>query len=84
MAGMINSMWAFGLRLKELGIENRLTKVKQAHKYNSLQEAKDIISNIGQKISEDGLTEGLKPLVVGFTGYGNVSNGAQEILVCCR
>lgn len=80
MAGMINSMWAFGLRLKELGIENRLTKVKQAHKYNSLQEAKDIISNIGQKISEDGLTEGLKPLVVGFTGYGNVSNGAQEIL----
>jgi len=80
MAGMINTMWAFGLRLKELGMENKLTKVKQAHKYHSLKEAKDIISLIGQQISENGLTEGLRPFVVGFTGYGNVSNGAQEIL----
>ncbi|HOY32062.1 MAG TPA: bifunctional lysine ketoglutarate reductase /saccharopine dehydrogenase family protein [Bacteroidales bacterium] len=80
LAGMINTMWALGMRLKTLGIDNKLTKVKQAHKYNSLNEAKEIISNIGQKISEDGLTDGLKPFVVGFTGYGNVSNGAQEIL----
>ncbi|HNW88687.1 MAG TPA: bifunctional lysine ketoglutarate reductase /saccharopine dehydrogenase family protein [Bacteroidales bacterium] len=80
LAGMINSMWSLGARLKEFGIDNKLTKVKQSYKYNSLKEAKDIISQIGQKISEDGLTEGLKPFVVGFTGYGNVSNGAQEIL----
>lgn len=80
LAGMINTMWSLGLRLKQLGIDNKLTKIKQAHKYHSLSEAKDIISSIGQLISENGLTEGLKPLVVGFTGYGNVSNGAQEIL----
>jgi len=80
LAGMINTMWALGLRLKELGIENKLTKLKQSHKYNSLKEARDIISDIGQRISENGLIEGMKPFVVGFTGYGNVSNGAQEIL----
>ncbi|MCK9613095.1 MAG: bifunctional lysine ketoglutarate reductase /saccharopine dehydrogenase family protein [Bacteroidales bacterium] len=80
LAGMINSLWACGLRLKELGTDNKLIRIKQSHLYSSLKEAKDIISSIGQRISEDGLTEGLKPFVVGFTGYGNVSNGAQEIL----
>lgn len=80
MAGMINTLWSFGLRLKELGIDNKLTRVKQSHKYHSLNEARNTISAIGQQISEDGLVEGLKPFVVGFTGYGNVSNGAQEIL----
>jgi len=34
---------------------------------------------VGQKIIEKGLPSELKPLVIGFTGYGNVSQGAQEI-----
>ncbi len=80
LAGMINTIWAFGLRLKYFGKDTALTKIKQAHKYNSLAEAKEDISMIGQKLAEKGITEGLKPFVVGFTGYGNVSNGAQEIL----
>ena len=79
-AGMINTIWSFGLRLKYLGKETKLTKIKQAHTYNSLAEAKEDISMIGQKLAEKGITEGLKPFVVGFTGYGNASNGAQEIL----
>ncbi len=80
LAGMINTIWSFGLRLKHFGKETKLTKIKQAHQYNSLAEAKDEISLIGQRLAENGITEGLKPFVVGFTGYGNVSNGAQEIL----
>jgi saccharopine dehydrogenase (NAD+, L-lysine-forming) len=80
MAGMINTLWAFGLRLKHYGYESKLLKIKQAHTYHSLEEARDDISAIGQLIAEKGIPEDLRPAVVGFTGYGNVSNGAQEIL----
>ena len=79
MAGMINSLWALGLRLKEAGYKTKLVKLKQAHQYQSLSEARDDISSIGELIAETGIPPQLRPYVVGFTGYGNVSQGAQEI-----
>jgi len=79
LAGMINSLWSLGQRLMEYGIETPFLKIEQAHKYNSLEEAKKVISNVGEEIAEHGLPAELTPLTIGFTGYGNVSNGAQEI-----
>ena len=79
LAGMINSIWSLGLRLKYLGYDTKIAKIKQAHHYHSLAEAKEDISNIGQLIAENGIPEELGPFVIGFTGYGNVSQGAQEI-----
>jgi saccharopine dehydrogenase (NAD+, L-lysine-forming) len=80
MAGMINSLWALGLRLKEYGYPTSMKKLKQAHQYHSLKEAKDDISAIGQLIAEKGIPHELRPFVIGITGYGNVSNGVQEIV----
>ncbi|MCX6306350.1 MAG: bifunctional lysine ketoglutarate reductase /saccharopine dehydrogenase family protein [Bacteroidetes bacterium] len=80
MAGMINSLWALGLRLRDAGYSSTLVKLKQAHHYPSLNEAKDDISAIGQLIAENGIPHELRPFVIGFTGYGNVSQGAQEII----
>ncbi|HNW76038.1 MAG TPA: bifunctional lysine ketoglutarate reductase /saccharopine dehydrogenase family protein [Bacteroidales bacterium] len=79
MAGMINSLWALGLRLKSLGYSSNLLRIRQAHTYHSLKEAREDISAIGQLIAENGIPSQLKPFVVGFAGYGNVSQGAQEI-----
>lgn len=79
LAGMINSLWSAGQRYKELGIETPFQKLKQAHKYDSLQEASDAISEVGYDIIKNGLDPKISPFVIGFTGYGNVSNGAQEI-----
>jgi alanine dehydrogenase len=79
LAGMINSFWALGLRLKHQGYISNLLKVRQAHTYHSLKEARDDISAIGQLIAERGIPHELRPFVIGFTGYGNVSQGAQEI-----
>ncbi len=79
LAGMINSLWSMGQRLKEYRYETPFTKIKQSHKYDSLEDAISVISEVGQKIAEDGLPDELTPLTIGFTGYGNVSNGAQEI-----
>ncbi len=79
MAGMINSLSALGHRLKEYGYDSRLTRIREARHYHSLKEAKEDISAIGQLIAEKGIPHELRPFVIGFTGYGNVSRGAQEI-----
>jgi saccharopine dehydrogenase (NAD+, L-lysine forming) len=79
LAGMINSLWSLGQRLKYYGFETPFLKIQQACKYDSLAEAKKVISDVGQEIAENGLPKELCPLTIGFTGYGNVSIGAQEI-----
>jgi len=79
MAGMIETLHAFGQKLKFQGYSTPLEKIKQAYRYNSLEEAKEEIEKIGEEINETGLPLALCPLVVGFAGYGNVSRGAQEI-----
>ncbi len=79
-AGMINSLWSAGQRLKEFGYtDNVFLKIQQSCKYNSLADAKKVISEVGQEISKNGLPKELLPFTIGFTGYGNVSVGAQEI-----
>ncbi len=80
LAGMINSLWSLGLRLKDAGFKTPFDKIKQAHHYHSLSEVRDVISAVGQEIAEKGLPDELRPLTIAFTGYGNVSQGAQEIL----
>ncbi|MDY0016137.1 MAG: hypothetical protein RBS13_08010, partial [Bacteroidales bacterium] len=80
LAGMINSLWALGLRMKHLGISTPFEKLKQTHTYFSLEQAKEVVKQIGHDISQNGLPDELLPLTIGLTGYGNVSMGAQEIL----
>lgn len=80
LAGMINTMWTLGKRLERQGIHNPFERLKQCHRYQSLREAKNVISEIGFDIMRHGLPAPLTPLVFGITGYGNVSSGSQEIL----
>lgn len=78
-AGMIDTLWALGQRLKIEGIKSPFTAIRQAFHYKSLTEAKEGIEKVGWQIKNDGLEGSLVPFVVGFTGYGHVSQGAQEI-----
>lgn len=80
LAGMLNSLWSAGQRWKELGISTPFLKLQQTHHYSSLEEAKAMVMEIASDIKKNGLPPEIQPIVVGFTGYGNVSNGAQEII----
>ena len=80
LAGMINSLWSLGQRWQKLGMDTPFLKLQQTHHYNSLEDAKEVVKEIGAFILENGLPENLSPLTIGITGYGNVSKGAQEIL----
>ncbi|HHS13894.1 MAG TPA: hypothetical protein ENN03_09040 [bacterium] len=78
LAGMIDTLWALGRRLEWEGIRTPLQRMKPTHQYRSLAEAKSAVLEIGQLIRQYGLSS-LHPLVIGFSGYGHVSSGAQEI-----
>lgn len=78
-AGIIETLNAFGRKMVLRGIDTPLAKIRQAYEYESLDHAKDHVRTIAKEISASGLPEEICPLVVGFTGYGNVSKGAQEV-----
>ncbi|MBU2514659.1 hypothetical protein KJ966_25320 [bacterium] len=80
MAGAIETLHAFGRKMKLQGYDTPLEKVKQAYQYSSEVEAKEAIKKIALEIAETGIPKELHPLTIGLSGYGNVSKGAQEIL----
>ena len=80
LAGMIDTLWALGKRLEWEGIATPFAEIRQASQYASLDEAKAEIRAVGDEIRTTGLPAEVSPLVIGVTGYGNVSRGAQEIL----
>jgi alpha-aminoadipic semialdehyde synthase len=81
-AGMVETLCALGQRLATLGMQTPFAQVKHAYAYPGLDAAKGDLSDVGKQILRVGLPPGLRPLVIGFSGYGNVSRGAQEVLDC--
>ncbi|MGE5341043.1 MAG: bifunctional lysine ketoglutarate reductase /saccharopine dehydrogenase family protein [Candidatus Omnitrophota bacterium] len=79
MAGMVDTLHAFGQKLKLQGYDTPLERVKSAYEYADLNAALKAIREIGEEINENGFPIELCPLVFGFTGYGHVSQGAQEV-----
>ena len=80
LAGMIETLWAMGQKYKSIGIQTPLEDVLHAYEYSDLAAVRQSLVAVGDKIKEGGFPEDLGPLVVGFTGYGNVSKGAQDVL----
>lgn len=80
LAGMINTLWALGKRLEVEGVPSPFGRLKQARSYADLSGAREDLQRIAAAIQKDGVPDAVHPLVVGVTGYGNVSRGAQEIL----
>lgn len=80
-AGMVDGLWALGLRMEHEGIETPFSAVGQAFSYPSVEQAGLFLAGkVSERIREEGIPPELHPLVVGFTGGGNVSRGAQEML----
>ncbi len=80
LAGMVDTLWTFGRRLHSEQIDTSFNAVKQTIHYKDLADIKKHLTIIGNEIKTKGLPSSLTPLIVGFTGYGHVSLGAQEIL----
>jgi alpha-aminoadipic semialdehyde synthase len=79
LAGMVNSLWALGQRLAWEGLQTPFARLCQARTYPDLDAARNDLAAIAEAIKRGEVPAVLAPLVCGFTGYGNVSQGAQEI-----
>lgn len=79
LAGMIDSFWALGKRVESESVQNPFSKIKKTFEYRGLKNAKRQIGKIADEITKNGIPKEMRPLVCGFSGYGNVSQGAQEI-----
>jgi alpha-aminoadipic semialdehyde synthase len=80
LAGMLDTLWAFGQRLALEGTTTPFEQIQQAHHYQNLDEAAATLKQVKAQIEREGLPEDLSPLILGIAGYGNVSAGAQEML----
>jgi len=79
LGGMIDSLWALGKRVESEGIQNPFSQIKKTFEYRGLENANRQIGKIVDEIKRNGIPKEMRPLVCGFSGYGNVSQGAQEI-----
>ena len=78
-AGMIDTLRCLGQRLALQGRPNPFAEVCRAYQYPDLTAAKDHLRALKGKIARQ---PGIGQLVFGFSGYGNVSSGAQEVFDC--
>jgi alpha-aminoadipic semialdehyde synthase len=80
IAGMVDTLWAFGQKLKSRNIDTPFNEIKQTINYSNLNEIKNHFEIIGERIQKNGLPKSISPIIIGIAGYGNVSKGVQEIL----
>ncbi len=80
ICGMVDGLYYLGKRLEWKGIKNPFPKVKPSWKYRSVNGLKKDIKAAYKTIHEKGLDKRLTPFIIGITGHGNASKGAQEIL----
>lgn len=79
IAGMIDTLSTLGRRLAVLGYDTPFLDLEPAHRYQDLDEAKAAVARVDKRLRAERVPDDLAPMVFGFTGYGNVSQGAQEI-----
>ncbi|MBE0618793.1 MAG: hypothetical protein IH608_12860 [Proteobacteria bacterium] len=81
-AGALDILWLLGEHWRHRGAETPFSRCRQAIAYRSVDEAKEDLRQVGREIHRHGLPGGIHPLVIGVLGYGNVSQGAQQIFEC--
>jgi len=80
LAGAVDMLWALGQRFDWEGIHTPFQLIQPTHTYDSLDEARHAVRQVGSAIASKGLPREVVPLVVGIAGYGNVAGGVREIL----
>ncbi len=79
VVGAVETLRGLGLRWQSKGIETPLVDLKQPNTVRDLDELKQVVGEVGRSIKNNGLPSSIAPVIIGFTGNGAVSKGAQEI-----
>uniref|UniRef100_A0AAV2KPY1 Alpha-aminoadipic semialdehyde synthase, mitochondrial n=1 Tax=Knipowitschia caucasica TaxID=637954 RepID=A0AAV2KPY1_KNICA len=80
VAGMINILHGLGLRLLALGHHTPFMHIGMAHNYRNVSQAIQAVRDCGYELSMGLMPKSIGPVTFCFTGTGNVSKGAQDII----
>lgn len=80
ICGMVDSLHYMGAKLAARGHPTPLQRIRPAHTYDSLAGIREDVVATGETIEKDGVPGPMAPFIVGITGHGHVSRGAQEVL----
>jgi alpha-aminoadipic semialdehyde synthase len=80
LAGMVNTLWTLGGRLRAEGIASPLDELRQMREYADLREALAAMDGLKRSLRENGVPPEIHPLLIGRVGGGNAGRGADEIL----
>uniref|UniRef100_A0AAY5KUA0 Aminoadipate-semialdehyde synthase n=1 Tax=Esox lucius TaxID=8010 RepID=A0AAY5KUA0_ESOLU len=80
VAGMINILHGLGLRYLALGHHTPFMHIGMAHNYRNVSQAVQAVRDCGYEISMGLMPKSIGPVTFVFTGTGNVSKGAQDII----
>ncbi|CAF0842961.1 unnamed protein product [Rotaria sordida] len=77
--GMINILHGLGLRFLALGHHTPFIHIAPVHNYRNGEQARMAIRDAGYEIALGLMPKSIGPIIIVFTGAGNVSQGAQEV-----
>lgn len=80
VCGAVDSLYYMGKKLEWEGIDNPFLSLKPTMKYTSLKAITQAMIRLRNLIKNKGFEKRLCPFVIGITGRGNASRGAQEVL----
>ena len=80
ICGAVDSLFYFGKKLEWKGLRNPFSSLKPANEYSSLKALKQSVIKAADIIHRKGIQKKISPFIIGITGHGHVSEGAQEIL----
>ena len=78
-AGMVDTLWILGRRLKIKGIHNPFEYITQSIEDEHLSNAKRKLEHVAARIKSKGTPKKLSPIIVCFLGRGKTANGAREM-----
>jgi alpha-aminoadipic semialdehyde synthase len=78
-AGMVDSLWTLGNRLKIKGIPNTFELIHQAIEEEHLDRAKESFKLAAREIKSNGTPEELPPMIICFLGKGKTAEGTREM-----
>jgi len=78
-AGMLETLRGLGWRWQLQGYATPLLDLGPAFEFHSIDQARERLQRIGEIITLQQEPFTLAPVIVGFSGYGQVSSAAQEL-----
>ena len=78
-AGMVDSLWTLGKRLKINGVPNPFELINQAIEEEHLNKAKESFNLAAREIELNGTPEELPPIIVCILGKGKTAQGTREM-----